>query len=428
MSGQALDLKRSAQIVWRLRALVAGVIALGFLAGAVYTALSPARYVSTAVVAVSPSTPIASQPAVVTSPQVLVPALRTVDRGMTLDALTERIHAQYAAIGLMSITASATTPSQAIQTVNVVTRSYLAYVSSGSSPFGALEVRPFEAATSAEGTPLGVRLFYAAGAGVLIGAMIGVIIAIAVGRTNKPLRERDEIADSVGVPILGSVRSRRPSRAAGWQKLLDAYEPAPADAWRLRKVLRELGHSPSDPASLAGDSHSVAVLSLSGDRKALALGPQLAAFAAAQGVPATLVLDARPGGKATAALRAAATAAAGPQRPENLRVIVADEDDAAPPSAGLAVVVAVVDGRAPRVASTMRATTTLLGVTAGAVTAQQLVRVAASAAGDGRDIEGILVADPNPADPTTGRLPQLARPGQHRMPRRMTTAVMEIGS
>ncbi|MGH7511720.1 MAG: hypothetical protein ACREOQ_02240 [Gemmatimonadales bacterium] len=426
MSGQALDLKRSAQIVWRLRALVGGVIALGFLLGAVYTALSPARYVSTTLVAISPSTPVASQAAVVTSPQVLVPALRTVDRGMTLDALAERIHAQYAAAGLMSIMAAGNTPSQAIQTVNIVTRSYLAYASSPDSPAGALEVRPFEAATSAQGTPLATRLFYAAGTGVLIAAMIGVIIAIAVGRNNQPLRERDEIADSVGVPILGSVRTRRSARASGWQKLLDGYEPAPADSWRLRKVLRELGLSSSSPASLAGDGHSVAVLSLSGDRKALALGPQLAAFAAAQGIPATLVLDARAGGKATAALRAAAIAPTGPRRPENLRVIVVDGDDAAPPSGGLVVVVAVVDGRTPRVASTMRATTTLLGVASGAATAQQLVRVAASAAGDGRDIEGILVADPDPADPTTGRLPQLARPGQHRMPRRMTTAVMEI--
>ena len=58
----------------------------------------------------------------------------------------------------------------------------------------------------------------------------------------------------------------------------------------------------------------------------------------------------------------------------------------------------------------MRATATVLGVSAGAATAEQLARVAASAAADGRDIAGILVADPDPADHTTGRLPQLARP------------------
>ena len=69
---------------------------------------------------------------------------------------------------------------------------------------------------------------------------------------------------------------------------------------------------------------------------------------------------------------------------------------------------------------------TVLGVASGAVTAQQLTRVAASAAADGRDIAGILVADPDPADQTTGLLPQLARTGEHRMPTRMTDAVTEV--
>ena len=68
----------------------------------------------------------------------------------------------------------------------------------------------------------------------------------------------------------------------------------------------------------------------------------------------------------------------------------------------------------------MRTTATVLGVSAGAATAEQLARVAASAAADGREIAGILVADPDPADHTTGRLPQLARPAQRRMPTRVT--------
>ena len=58
----------------------------------------------------------------------------------------------------------------------------------------------------------------------------------------------------------------------------------------------------------------------------------------------------------------------------------------------------------------MRASTTVLGVSAGAATAAQLVGVAVSAAADGRQIDGILVADPDPADHTTGRVPQLTRP------------------
>ena len=74
----------------------------------------------------------------------------------------------------------------------------------------------------------------------------------------------------------------------------------------------------------------------------------------------------------------------------------------------------------------MHATATVLGVSAGAATAEQLARVAVSAAADGREIAGILVADPDSADHTTGRIPQLARPGQHRMPTRMTGMTTEI--
>jgi capsular polysaccharide biosynthesis protein/O-antigen/teichoic acid export membrane protein len=43
-----------------------------------------------------------------------------------------------------------------------------------------------------------------------------------------------------------------------------------------------------------------------------------------------------------------------------------------------------------------------------------------SAAADGRQIEGILVADPEPADRTTGRVPQLTRPTHRSGPTRLT--------
>ncbi len=90
------------------------------------------------------------------------------------------------------------------------------------------------------------------------------------------------------------------------------------------------------------------------------------------------------------------------------------------PDAALTVVVAVVDGQNPQVADTTRTTATVLGVSAGAVTAEQVARIAASAAAVGRDITGILVADPDPDDHTTGRLPQLARPAHRKGPTRMT--------
>jgi hypothetical protein len=53
----------------------------------------------------------------------------------------------------------------------------------------------------------------------------------------------------------------------------------------------------------------------------------------------------------------------------------------------------------------------------------QLARVAASATAEGGCIAGILVGDPDPADATTGRLPQLARPNHSTMPARLAVHV-----
>jgi hypothetical protein len=84
------------------------------------------------------------------------------------------------------------------------------------------------------------------------------------------------------------------------------------------------------------------------------------------------------------------------------------------PGAVFTVVVATVDGQAPQMPDTMRTTSTVLAVSAGAATADQLARVAVSAAIDGREIGGILVADPESDDNTTGQMPQLAKPVRHR--------------
>ena len=428
MSGQALDLRRSAQIIRRHKTVVVAAAALGLIAGAAYTALNPPTYSSSALVAVTPSVSIASQPVVVTSTPVLSLALSSVGPSVSLATLYDRVQAQRLAVGLMSVSASGNTPAQAVGTANAVARSYVAYVNSASDVATHLSAEVFQPARTATGTALPRRLFYPGGAGVLAGALIGAIVALAIGCNDRRLRTRDEIADSIGVPVLGSVRVRHPSKAADWTKLLDRYEPEATDGWRLRKVLWQLGAVGPDPANVAtaGD-FTLAVLSLSGDRLALALGPQLAVFAASLGIPAALVVGPQQDTNVTAALRTACAAAAKPpEAPGKLRVIVNEHGDVSQPSeVVLTLVVGVVDGQAPRVASTMRATTTVLGVASGVVTAQQLARVAASAASDGRAIAGIIVADPDPADQTTGHIPQLARPGQDRMPTRMTGAVTE---
>ena len=172
------------------------------------------------------------------------------------------------------------------------------------------------------------------------------------------------------------------------------------------------------------------VLSLSSDRGALALGPQLAVFAASLGIPTALVIGPQQEdeGNATAALRTACAAQPSLRRSGQLLVSVADRGDMAwrQPGAKLTVVVTVVGGRTPRVADTLPTSATVLGVSAGAVTAVQLAGVAVGVADEGRQIDGILVADPDSADQTTGRIPQLARPAGRRTPTRLTGMTTEI--
>jgi hypothetical protein len=89
-------------------------------------------------------------------------------------------------------------------------------------------------------------------------------------------------------------------------------------------------------------------------------------------------------------------------------------------------VVAVVDSRAPKMPDTMRTNATVVGVSAGVATAEQLARAAVAVSADGREITGILVADPETTDQTTGRIPQLARPARSRLPNRLLGIVTEI--
>jgi len=428
MSGQALDFKRSAQIVRRHKILVGVVAALGLLGGIGYTMLNSAAYTSSELLVVSPAVNISTQSVVVTSDAVLLPVQRGANRGMSLDTLRGRVQAKRVTAQLMSISAQGDSPSQAQRTANAVTRSYAAYVGSASSPVGQVPTRILQPATIGTGTSLPIRIAEAALPGIVFGALIGAIIALAIGRKDRRLRERDEIADSIGVPVVAATEVRHPSDAAGWLKLLEDYEPGAVDAWRLRKALHQLGIAAvNGTEARLGASTSVAVLSLSADRKALALGPQLAVYAASLGIPTALMVGPQQDVNITATLRAACASVPGPSgRSRNLHVTVSDQGDADElPGIALTVVVAVVDGEEPRVAGTMRAALTVLGVTPGAVTADQLARVAADAAVHGRDIAGILVADPDPADRTTGRIPQLARSGQHGTPTRMTGTVTE---
>ena len=76
-------------------------------------------------------------------------------------------------------------------------------------------------------------------------------------------------------------------------------------AYGLSKLLRQFGVADD---GTSGNALSLTVLSLASDPTALALGPQLAAFASAHGIPTALVVGPQQDMNVTAALHTACAA------------------------------------------------------------------------------------------------------------------------
>jgi capsular polysaccharide biosynthesis protein len=448
MNQEALDLRRSVQIVRRHRLLVGFTLAFGLLAGGAYAVLHPPLVTSTALVLLPQSGPAAlngaaqtanggpdpytiTEEVIAKSNPVLLGALPNVHPATSINGLRGTIQVGSATPYIISVSATEKSGADAAATANAVAESYIRFVRSPGGPGGQVLVQLLESATGPAG-PDRLKHFVSdaifALVGAIFGALIGVIVALSISRSDRRLRQRDDIASSIGVPVLASFPVGHPSDPGAWTRLLEDYKPGALHALQLRKALQQLEMAAVDVNLGSGnDRWSFTVLSLSSDPRALALGPQLATFAASQGIPTVLVIGPQQDTAVTAALRTACAApSTSSKRPRHLQVVVSDGDMEAQPDATLAVVVAVVDGRSPQMPDTMRTTATLLGVSAGATTADQLARVAVSAVSDTREITGILVADPDAADATTGRLPQLGRRAQRRMPTRTTGIATEI--
>jgi capsular polysaccharide biosynthesis protein len=430
MNQQVTDLRRSAQVVRRHKKIVILAATLGVLGSVPFTLLNQPMLTSETLVAL-PSQPVhnvQTEVIVASSTPVLAGALRRIDPATPLSVLRSRVQVSSVTADILAIDAQGTTGAEAMDTANAVAGSYIGYIRDTTSPDipGIPGAWVLEPATSAAGTPLLVRLLVNGALWALLGMVAGAIVALAVGNNDRRLRGRDEIAHATGIPILASIPVGHPADVAGWRRLVERYDPGVVQARSLQQVLHQLGLTSAGRRSRI----SVAVVSLPSDPGALALGPQLAAFAASREVPTTLVIDRHQGGKAMALLHAACTEA--PAMPSghlgNFLTTVGDEEEAnRQPEAALTVIVAVVDSHGPWIADTMPTTTTVLGVSAGVATAEQLASVVVRAADGGREMAGIIIADPDPADETTGRVPRPATPAQRGLPTRLIGVATETG-
>src|SRR5262249_181040 len=157
---------------------------------------------------------------IASSDPVLSEAIPKIDRGWSVTTLRRRINVTNPTPNLIQISARGTTAAQAEGIANAVANSYVSYVSSTTTP-PPVAARLREQATPATGTALPVRLLVAGALGALAGAVIGAIIAVTMSRRERRLRQRDDIADAIGVPVLASVPVGHPSDPAGWMRLLE---------------------------------------------------------------------------------------------------------------------------------------------------------------------------------------------------------------
>jgi hypothetical protein len=287
---------------------------------------------------------------------------------------------------VIQIDAKGTTAQQSMRLANAVAEVYLVFVTTDQNLPGDLGkktgARVLEQATTARGGNLAVHLGIWGLLGALVGAVAGSIGVLAKVRGDRRLRLRDEIADAVGLPVLASVSSYHATDMSDWTYLLDHYSPTAVEAWSLRKTLHHLGLDVR-----GGSPVSLSVISFAGDDKALPLGPQLASLATSIGISTSIVVDSH-------------------QEP--------------PGKVALSIHLVVVDRDAPHLADAEHTTNTIVALSAGTVTAEELARVAVAAAADDRTIDGLVVTDPDLTDRTIGRVSQSARRSGSRLPTLLT--------
>jgi capsular polysaccharide biosynthesis protein len=261
---------------------------------------------------------------------------------------------------------------------------------------------------------------------MLLGALLALgcstLVLSIMSRRDRRLRTRDEVADAVGSAVIGSVRARPQRVAAGWSALLERYEPSVTEAWSLRQALDHVGLG--DLTVRSGQertraerarSRALTLVTLSDDPRGLAVGPQIASHAAALGLRTRLVP--KQGHESSSVLWAACSSL---RRNDEVRPGLHVDTRRRKGLDDLTVELVVVDRKNPQFVSLDSNSVTLLAVASSSATAEDLARTAVAAYEAGGRISGVIVADPDTLDRSTGRLLLQQRSEQMPLPHRMT--------
>ena len=258
--------------------------------------------------------------------------------------------------------------------------------------------------------------------GALLALGLSTLVLSIMSRRDRRLRTRDEVADAMGSAVIGSVRARPQRAAAGWSALMERYEPSVTEAWSLRQALDHVGLGDltvrpghSDQRNQRARSRVLTVVTLSDDPRGLAVGPQLASHAASLGLRTRLVT--KQGHESSSVLWAACSTL---RRDDEVRPGLHVDTRRRKGVDDLTVELVVVDRKNPQFIGIDSNAVTLLAVASSSATAEDLARTAVAAYEAGGRISGVIVADPDNLDRSTGRLLLQQRSEQMPLPHRMT--------
>lgn len=248
--------------------------------------------------------------------------------------------------------------------------------------------------------------------GALLGFTLASVLAIVRYRRDGRLRTRDEMSLTIGVPVLASISAPRCKSTKDWANLLVRYQPSPVEAWSVRRVLYHLG------VGDAGAHPQLSVLVLPDDLAAMAAGVELAKSAALLGHPVALVPGAQRG---LVPLRAACAVQRQRAGDSGDRFVFSADTSPGPDSWSASgttpytVSLLVMESPMPEIPV---GGAHVLALSAGFSNAEMLARVALAASDSGQAIDGILIVNPDPADASTGAVPQELEPprSMHRPP------------
>lgn len=258
-------------------------------------------------------------------------------------------------------------------------------------------LRVLEPAT-APSHPVRPRLVLNTGIGGMVGLALGVLFAVAHGQRDRRVRARDEFAETAAAPVLLSLAVQTPKRLKDYRERLAQWVPSATERLALRQAFEQLGISPDNGANLV-------VGTLPGDRAALGLVMELASFAATSGMATSLLVTTTD--PSMRDLRSAChSLTSGVDPRPSLSV------SGTPPEAELdelgefALTISLVNAADDDLAVPTwgRETYTTLAVSSGFATAETVASVALAWFDADHPLDGVLLANPEPTDTTTGRV------------------------